>query len=51
MQQKVPQLWKSDVFPYIVTAMSKDTTIRIAIIVSLLAGYIIVAILRSGTAW
>jgi len=31
--------------------MSKDTRFRILIIVSLVAGYILVAILRSGTAW
>ena len=31
--------------------MSKDTRLRIIIILSLLVGYIIVAILRSGTAW
>ena len=31
--------------------MSKDAAIRIAIIASLLAGYVVVAILRSGTAW
>ncbi len=31
--------------------MSKDSTIRIAIIVTLIAGYVVVAVLRSGTAW
>jgi len=36
---------------YLYTAMSKDTRIRIVIIASLVAGYILVAVLRSGTAW
>jgi len=36
---------------YICGVMSKDTRIRIVIIVSLVAGYILVAVLRSGTAW
>lgn len=31
--------------------MSRDTAIRIAIIASLVAGYVLVAVLRSGTAW
>ena len=31
--------------------MSKDTRLRIIIILSLLVGYVVVAILRSGTAW
>jgi hypothetical protein len=44
-------LWKWDDIPYIDVTMTKDTTIRIVIILSLLVGYVIVAILRSGTAW
>ncbi len=31
--------------------MSKETRIRIIIILALLAGYVVVAVLRSGTAW
>jgi hypothetical protein len=31
--------------------MSRETIIRIAIIASLVAGYVVVALLRSGTAW
>lgn len=31
--------------------MSKETRWRIIIILSLLVGYLIVAVLRSGTAW
>jgi len=31
--------------------MSRDNRIRILIILSLVAGYILVAVLRSGTAW
>jgi hypothetical protein len=31
--------------------MSKDTRLRIIIILALLAGYVVVAVLRSGTAW
>jgi hypothetical protein len=31
--------------------MSKDTRLRIIIILALITGYIIVAVLRSGTAW
>jgi len=31
--------------------MSKETRIRILIILSLVAGYILVAVIRSGTAW
>jgi hypothetical protein len=31
--------------------MSRDNLIRIAIIASLVAGYVVVALLRSGTAW
>ena len=31
--------------------MSRETTIRIAIILALAGGYVVVAILRSGTAW
>jgi hypothetical protein len=31
--------------------MSKDNRIRLLIILSLVAGYILVAVLRSGTAW
>jgi hypothetical protein len=51
MQQRPAPLWKSADFHYIACAMSKDTRIRIVIILSLLVGYIIVAVLRSGTAW
>ncbi len=32
-------------------SMSKDTALRIAIVLAILAGWIIVAVLRSGTAW
>jgi hypothetical protein len=31
--------------------MSKETRFRIIIIFSLLAGYLVVAVIRSGTAW
>lgn len=31
--------------------MSKETRLRIIIVLSLLIGYVIVAVLRSGTAW
>lgn len=31
--------------------MSKETRLRIVIILALVIGYVIVAILRSGTAW
>lgn len=31
--------------------MSKETRLRIVIILALVAGYVVVAILRSGTAW
>lgn len=51
MQGSARGVWKSGEFPYIVIAMSKDNVIRIAIVASLLAGYLVVAILRSGTAW
>jgi len=33
------------------TAMSKETRYRILIILALVIGYIVVAVLRSGTAW
>ncbi len=51
MQHHGRRLWKSRVFQYIENAMSRDSAIRLAIIVSLLAGYVVVAVLRSGTAW
>jgi hypothetical protein len=51
MQQPRPQIWKPDVFPYIDVAMTRETTIRIAIVLALAAGYVVVAVLRSGTAW
>ncbi len=31
--------------------MSKETRLRIIILAALIAGYILVAVLRSGTAW
>jgi hypothetical protein len=31
--------------------MSKETILRIAVVLALVAGYILVAVLRSGTAW
>lgn len=31
--------------------MSKETRLRIIIVLALILGYIIVAVLRSGTAW
>ena len=31
--------------------MKKETVLRITIIVALVAGYFVVAVLRSGTAW
>lgn len=31
--------------------MSKETRLRIVIVLSLVIGYILVAVLRSGTAW
>jgi len=31
--------------------MTKDTRLRIIILLALLFGYIVVAVLRSGTAW
>ncbi len=31
--------------------MSRDALIRIVIVASLVGGYVVVAILRSGTAW
>lgn len=38
-------------FPYIGGAMSRDNIIRIVIVASLVGGSIVVAFLRSGTAW
>jgi uncharacterized protein YjeT (DUF2065 family) len=31
--------------------MSKENILRIAILLALVAGYVVVAVLRSGTAW
>ena len=31
--------------------MSKETRLRVIIILALLVGYVVVAVLRSGTAW
>jgi hypothetical protein len=33
------------------TGMTKETRLRIIIILALVAGYVLVAVLRSGTAW
>ena len=49
--RKVSTFVKNPLFHYIQTFMSADTRIRIVIIASLVAGHILVAILRSGTAW
>jgi hypothetical protein len=36
---------------YYIIGMKKDLLLRIGIILALIAGFILVAVLRSGTAW